>query len=156
MTRGIVIGAGIGGLTTAAVLATCQPGRFLCSTPPQMRHLDPLNARQIQSRGPELSEMAWHDPRVLTTETLAIYQKPLHVDNWDKALSEFTASTRPLDLSGRLSEITQPVLVVTGDDDRIVSPPTAVSGWQASCPMPAWRSSHTPTTCRTRKAPPPS
>ncbi|HVP21903.1 MAG TPA: alpha/beta fold hydrolase, partial [Anaerolineaceae bacterium] len=61
---------------------------------PQMRHLGPLVARQIQSRGPELIEMAWHDPRLLTTGTLALYQKPLQVDNWDKALWEFTAATR--------------------------------------------------------------
>ncbi|HEX9028516.1 MAG TPA: alpha/beta hydrolase [Anaerolineales bacterium] len=92
---------------------------------PQIRHLGPLVARQVQSRGLELIKMAWHDPKLLTPETFALYQKPLQVNNWDKALWEFTVTTHPLDLSGRLSEITQPVLVVTGDDDRII--PTADS-----------------------------
>lgn len=92
---------------------------------PQMRHLGPLLARQIQARGPELMKMAWHDPKQLTPKTLELYQKPLRVENWDKALWEFTAASHPLDLLGRLSEITQPALVVTGDDDRIV--PTAES-----------------------------
>ncbi len=87
---------------------------------PQMRHLGPMIARQVQSRGPQLIEMAWHDPKLLTAETLALYQKPLQVDNWDRALWEFTTASRPLDLSERLSEISLPVLVVTGDDDRIV------------------------------------
>lgn len=96
----------------------------LLSTP-QMRHLGPLVARQIQTRGPELIELAWHDPARLTPEMLALYQKPLQVDDWDKALWEFTAASRPLGLDRRLSEITLPVLVVTGDDDRIV--PTADS-----------------------------
>jgi len=40
-------------------------------------------------------------------------------------LWEFTLASRPLDLAERLDELTLPVLVVTGDDDRIV--PTADS-----------------------------
>jgi pimeloyl-ACP methyl ester carboxylesterase len=93
---------------------------------PQMRHLGPLIARQIQSRGLQLIKLAWHDPSLLTPETLALYQKPLQVDNWDKALWEFTAATHPLDLSTRLSEITQPVLVVAGDYDHIIPTPQSI------------------------------
>jgi pimeloyl-ACP methyl ester carboxylesterase len=92
---------------------------------PQIHHLGPLIARQIQSRGPELVKLAWHDPSLLTPERLTLYQKPLQVDNWDRALWEFTAATHPVDLSRRLMEITQPALVVAGDDDRII--PTAQS-----------------------------
>jgi pimeloyl-ACP methyl ester carboxylesterase len=101
-----------GGSIPASVLP------LLCT--PQMRHLGPLIARQLQSRGPQLIKLAWHNPRLLTSETLALYKKPFQVNNWDRALWEFTAATHPLDLSQRLSEITQPVLVVTGDDDRII------------------------------------
>lgn len=87
---------------------------------PQMRHLGPLVARQIQTRGPELVELAWHDPAKITPEILEGYQKPLRVDNWDKALWELTVSSRESGLAGRPSELDLPVLVITGDDDRIV------------------------------------
>jgi pimeloyl-ACP methyl ester carboxylesterase len=92
---------------------------------PQMRHLGPLVARQIQARGPQLIELAWHDPSRLAPETIALYQKPLQVENWDKALWEFTLASQASGLPDRLAEFTLPVLVITGDDDRIV--PTADS-----------------------------
>ena len=98
--------------------------RPLLSTP-QMRHLGPLVARQIQARGPELIEMAWHDPARLSPEALELYKKPLQAENWDRALWEFTLASRPSELAERLDELTLPVLVITGDDDRIV--PTADS-----------------------------
>ncbi len=92
---------------------------------PQMRHLGPLVARQIQTRGPQLIELAWHDPSRLAPEKIALYQKPLQVENWDKALWEFTLASQSSGLADRLAEFTLPVLVITGDDDRIV--PTADS-----------------------------
>jgi len=98
--------------------------RPLLSTP-QMRRLGPLLARQIQARGPETLELAWHDPARLSAATVELYQRPLQAENWDRALWEFTLASRPLDLAERLDELTLPVLVVTGDDDRIV--PTADS-----------------------------
>lgn len=87
---------------------------------PQMRHLGPLIARQIQVRGPELIELAWYDPSQITEETLALYKKPLQVENWDGALWELTLASEESDLAGRLAEFTLPVLVITGDTDRIV------------------------------------
>jgi pimeloyl-ACP methyl ester carboxylesterase len=92
---------------------------------PQMRHLGPLLVRQIQARGPEMVEMAWHDPERLSPEALELYKKPLQAENWDRALWEFTLASRPSGLAERLSEFTLPLLVITGDDDRIV--PTADS-----------------------------
>lgn len=92
---------------------------------PQMRRLGPLFARQILSRGPDLIKLAWHNPARLPPEMVEYYQKPFKVDNWDKALWEFTLASRPTDLAQRLGEITLPVIVITGDDDRIV--PTADS-----------------------------
>jgi len=87
---------------------------------PQMRHLGPLFARQIQTRGPEFIETAWHDPSKITPEVMEGYQKPLRVENWDKALWELTLSSRESGLSERLDEFDLPILVITGDDDRIV------------------------------------
>ncbi|NWG32820.1 MAG: alpha/beta hydrolase [Chloroflexi bacterium] len=87
---------------------------------PQMRHLGPLIARQIQTRGPELIELSWHDPSKVTPEILEGYQKPLRLADWDKALWELTLASRESGLAERLGELTLPTLVITGDDDRIV------------------------------------
>jgi len=92
---------------------------------PQMRHLGPLLARQIQVRGSALLDLAWHDSSLLQPEIIELYKKPLQVENWDKALWEFTLASRASDLTERLGEFTLPVLVITGDDDRIV--PTSQS-----------------------------
>jgi pimeloyl-ACP methyl ester carboxylesterase len=87
---------------------------------PQMRRLGPLFARQILTRGPDLLKFAWHDPARIPPEILEQYQAPFKVENWDKALWEFTLANRPAGLSKRLNELTLPILVVTGDHDRIV------------------------------------
>ena len=87
---------------------------------PQMRHLGPLVSRSFLSQGGSLLDLAWHDPGLVTPEDIAAYEKPLRVENWDKALWEFTLASESSDLSERLNELTLPVLVITGDDDRIV------------------------------------
>lgn len=92
---------------------------------PQMRHLGPLLARQIATSGDDFIRSAYHAPSLVTPEILAGYRKPLRAHNWDRALWELTAASRPLGLADRLGELTLPVLVITGDDDRIV--PTAES-----------------------------
>lgn len=92
---------------------------------PQMRHLGPLIARTIRDRGPELIELAWHDPGRMSPAVLPGYTKPLQAENWDRALWEVTVASRESGLAGRLTELKLPVLVITGDDDRIV--PTAQS-----------------------------
>ncbi|MFZ0532816.1 MAG: alpha/beta hydrolase [Anaerolineales bacterium] len=89
-------------------------------TTSQMRHLGPLFARQILRHGPELIKLAWHDPTLLAPDMLEFYQKPFQVENWDRALWEFTLASRPTGLTERLGELNLPILVITGDDDRIV------------------------------------
>jgi pimeloyl-ACP methyl ester carboxylesterase len=87
---------------------------------PQVRRLGPLLVRTIQSRGLEILDMAWHDPSLITQETRDGYTRPLQAENWDRALWYFTLASQPGDLPERLSEFTLPVLVISGDDDRIV------------------------------------
>lgn len=87
---------------------------------PQMQRLGPLLVRSIQSRGPQLIDLAWNDPSRITQETLDLYTKPLRVENWDRSLWYFTVYSQPSGLPGRLGEFDLPVLVITGDDDRIV------------------------------------
>jgi len=87
---------------------------------PQMRHLGPLAARQLQAQGTEFIKTAWHDPSKITPEIFEGYQKPLKVNDWDKALWELTISSSESGLAERVTEFNLPVLVITGDDDRIV------------------------------------
>jgi pimeloyl-ACP methyl ester carboxylesterase len=92
---------------------------------PEMNHLGPLIVRSIQSSGIDLIKMAWYEPSKITPETMSGYTKPLRADNWDRALWDFTAASQPSTLSNHLNEFTLPVLVITGDSDKIV--PTADS-----------------------------
>jgi pimeloyl-ACP methyl ester carboxylesterase len=87
---------------------------------PQMNHVGPLIARQLQAQGVEFIKTAWHDPSKITQETFDGYQKPLQLENWDKALWQLTVASQESGLVERLAEITMPTLVITGDDDRIV------------------------------------
>ena len=93
--------------------------RPLLSTP-QVNHLGPLLARQISTSGDDFIRSAYHDPALVTADVLEGYRKPLRAHNWDRALWELTKASRPLNLPARLSELRMPVLVITGDDDRIV------------------------------------
>ena len=93
--------------------------RWLARTP-QMQHLGPLIVRSIQSRVADLVALAWHDPAKIMPETLEGYKKPLRAENWDTALWNFTSANHAANLTGRLGELTTPVLVITGDDDRII------------------------------------
>ena len=58
---------------------------------PQMDRLGPFFARSLAGeQGDEFLRTAWHDPGKITAEIMAGYRKPLRVDNWDRALWEFT------------------------------------------------------------------
>jgi len=92
---------------------------------PQLRRIGPLIARSIQSRGEQLLDLAWHDPSKITAEVRGGYRLPLQAENWDRGLWELAAAGRDLNLAAQLKDVRQPVLVITGDDDRIV--PTAKS-----------------------------
>lgn len=93
--------------------------RFIQKTP-QMQRLGPLLVRSIKKWGVDMLKQAWHDPSRITPEDLTAYQKPLMLDNWDKALWNLTIAGSKNDLAGRLKELNLPILVITGDDDRII------------------------------------
>jgi len=92
---------------------------------PQGRRLGPLFARSFPKWGMKIGQMAWHDPSKFTPQEWEGYHKPMMVDNWDRALFEMFAADNSNNLPQHLAEIKLPVLVITGDDDRIV--PTAHS-----------------------------
>jgi pimeloyl-ACP methyl ester carboxylesterase len=87
---------------------------------PQVRRIGPLLVRGIRSRGIELLNTAWHDPSRITPDILEGYTRPLRAEDWDRALWELTLTSQEPGLAGRLEELELPVLVITGEDDRIV------------------------------------
>ncbi len=95
------------------------PGWVLRS--PQLRHVGPLLVRSIATRGEELIDRAWHDPALITEATREGYRLPLQARHWDRALWELTrARAGAPDPAENLDALRLPVLVITGDDDRIV------------------------------------
>ena len=94
---------------------------------PQMSHVGPYFARTLAGdQGTQFLETAWHDPSKITPAITAGYRKPLSVDDWDIALWEFTKTGSGNEgLEQHLKELSMPVQVISGDDDRIV--PTEMS-----------------------------
>jgi pimeloyl-ACP methyl ester carboxylesterase len=88
---------------------------------PQMNRLGPLFVRSFSQSGIEFGRSAWHNPDLLTDEMWAGYTKPLQAENWDRGLWLMTTASRAPAVTDRLAEIGVPVLIVTGDDDRIVA-----------------------------------
>jgi pimeloyl-ACP methyl ester carboxylesterase len=97
---------------------------FLLNTP-QAERLVPWFMRSIRNWGPDLIKTAWHDPKQIPEAVINGYQIPLMVDRWDRGLFEILRARSAVDLSSQLKGIQFPVLVITGDDDRIV--PTDLS-----------------------------
>lgn len=87
---------------------------------PQMQRIGPLLVRQIQASGLEIIDRAWHDPSRQPEDTIPLYTKPLKAENWDFALWQYSTASQPSDLPERIGQLNLPVLVITGDDDRIV------------------------------------
>jgi len=86
----------------------------------QMNRLGVLLARNIKTWGMDMLSTAWHDPTKITPNIMDGYTKPLQTENWDRALWELFRSSQKSDLASHLDGLTLPILVITGDDDRIV------------------------------------
>jgi pimeloyl-ACP methyl ester carboxylesterase len=87
---------------------------------PQMRRVGPLLLRSVRDWGADFGRRAWHDPARIPPEVWTGYTLPLNAQDWDRALYEFMIAGGATDLGARVGELDLPVLVVTGDDDRIV------------------------------------
>jgi len=93
--------------------------RLLVRTP-QLDHLGPLLVRRIAATGNTSIENAWHDPTRITSDIFEGYRLPLQVNNWDRALWEFNKAGKTRNLEQALTNISLPVLVLSGDDDRLI------------------------------------
>jgi pimeloyl-ACP methyl ester carboxylesterase len=87
---------------------------------PQFKRLGPVFVRTIRDRGLDILELAWFDPEKITETDYENYHKPLSIDKWDTALWEFTKVNGDNDLSTKIGDLKMPVLVITGDNDKII------------------------------------
>ncbi len=87
---------------------------------PQIAHLAPVLVGQIAQYGDAIIRSSFYDQEAITASVLAGYHSPLQIKGWEAALWQATLAPRNSDLKTRLSEIRQPTLLITGDQDTIV------------------------------------
>ncbi len=87
---------------------------------PQMRHLGPLMMRDYQESLPRTLERGWFDQTKLTNEIRERHLQILKTANWDKAFYELTFAPAYPELRPLLPNLTVPVLVVAGQEDRLI------------------------------------
>ena len=87
---------------------------------PQIDRVGPRLVSSIASSGEELLERSWHDPSLLTPDIRAGYRAPLTVAGWERAFWEFQKAPRSFQVTTSPESLSVPVLLITGDDDRVV------------------------------------
>jgi pimeloyl-ACP methyl ester carboxylesterase len=109
-------------LVAPAVYVSGTPDwiRFVYNAP-QFDRLGPLVARLTASQSDEILKTAWHNPQNIPSETFEAYSQIQKIKNWDKALWYFSKSTYSVDFAKNLPSLSMPVMIVSGDDDKIVS-----------------------------------
>ena len=88
---------------------------------PQLDHLGPLLVSTIAASGLDILYASYFDESAVTEETLEGYTAPLAVIGWERAFWEFNKAPRDRTVGERLTEITVPTLVITGDTDEVVA-----------------------------------
>jgi pimeloyl-ACP methyl ester carboxylesterase len=87
---------------------------------PQMRHVGQLMMRDYQESLPQTIQREWFDQTKLTEE---IKQEPLKIfkiQNWDRAFYELTFAPAYPELRPLLPQLTVPVFIVAGAEDRLI------------------------------------
>ena len=88
---------------------------------PQLDHLGPLLVSTIATSGLDILYASYFDESAVTEETLEGYTAPLAVIGWERAFWEFNKAPRDRTIGERLTQITVPTLVITGDTDEVVA-----------------------------------
>jgi pimeloyl-ACP methyl ester carboxylesterase len=69
-------------------------------------------------------ESAWHDPSAIPEEERSSHGEYKSVEYWEEGLWEAAAAPFAYGLAGRAQALDTPVLIVVGDDDRVVGTDT--------------------------------
>jgi pimeloyl-ACP methyl ester carboxylesterase len=69
----------------------------------------------------DLLDRSWFDKSKITDEIKVGYRAPLEIIGWEEGFWEFNRAPRSFDVKDRLSEITIPTLLITGDTDVVVA-----------------------------------
>jgi pimeloyl-ACP methyl ester carboxylesterase len=88
---------------------------------PQFDHLGPLLVSSIATSGMDLLDRSFVDKSKITQQVIDGYRTPLQVSGWERGFWEFNRAPRQFDIKDRLSEITIPTLLITGDTDLVVA-----------------------------------
>lgn len=88
---------------------------------PQFDHLGPLLVSSIATSGMDLLDRSFFDKSKITQQVIDGYRKPLQVRGWERGFWEFNRAPRSFDVRDRLSKITIPTLLITGDTDLVVA-----------------------------------
>lgn len=89
---------------------------------PQMRRLSLFIARKLGAS--TLLRLSYADPDTVGAERLDLARIHTRMARWDLAWGELLnhSLTTPVDVGERLRSVAQPVLLITGDQDRLVPP----------------------------------
>ena len=87
---------------------------------PQMRHVGPLMMRDYQESLPNTIQREWYDQTKLTDAIRQEYLKLLKIENWDRAFYELTFAPAYPELRPLLPQLTVPVFIVAGQEDRLI------------------------------------
>jgi pimeloyl-ACP methyl ester carboxylesterase len=88
---------------------------------PNLERLSPLIARPFFGRNARaVMGLAYHDPRRLSDETVALELKATRVKDWDRSYVELAPSQIDLHVPDAMAAVTAPTLVVAGRNDRTV------------------------------------
>lgn len=93
-------------------------GRFLNKKPARLFGQVLIHPTRAFTR--QMLRQTWHDTSQITEETVEGYKKPFLSKGWENGLWEFSIAPHVKNLWKRSSELKMPVLVIAGDDDRVI------------------------------------
>lgn len=87
---------------------------------PQLRHLGPLWMRDYQQTLPITIQREWYDQDKLTEAVKQEYLEIFKIEGWDRAFYELTFAPAYPEIRPLLSQLTLPVFIVAGQEDRLI------------------------------------
>jgi pimeloyl-ACP methyl ester carboxylesterase len=88
---------------------------------PQLDHVGPLLVSSIAQSGLTVLDQSYNDKTQITQDTRDDYTAPLKVKGWERGFWEFNKADKALNLIDRVGDFEVRTLVITGDNDQIIS-----------------------------------